>query len=181
MKLEFKNQAALLVHFNGRSEVHGDEREEAADIKFRITTENKVLDQLHATLKHALYFHDTANPGRDLMDKAMEDNPEHVPHRRFIPLESPLRWKDEMTGGRLIIHHGLGGRSDLILPDIKVNKVAVFAKDGGTVELEFRVQGKPDEKQAGRLYKMIQRECEITLEAPKADADLAAGGAAAAT
>lgn len=38
--------------------------------------------------------------------------------------------------------------------------------EGGTVQLTFRVRCKPDEKQAGRIYTLQQRELEITLTPP---------------
>jgi hypothetical protein len=172
MRLELKAQAAFFMHFNGRSELHGEERQPAGDIKFRVTTTNNVLDQLHKTLKHALFFHDVNDPGRDLADKAMEDNPDHLPHKRFPELEGPVKWAGEMVGGKLTVHYGLGGKSDIVLPDIKLNKVAIHPKDGGTVEVEFRVQAHPDEKQAGKLYALIQKEVTITVEPPQAQDDL---------
>lgn len=173
MKLELKEKRVLLVHFNGRSEVHGTDRESAGDIKIRATLPNTILrDVFHGTLMSALYFHDTENPGNDLADKAMEDNPDHLPHRRFPHLAMPLKWNDSMEGGELVIHHGAISKAAIVLKDIAAHKFEIVAKDGGTVEVTFVVKCKPDEKQAGKLYQMIQQEVEITLTAPKADGDL---------
>lgn len=172
MKFEVARKKAFLAHLNARSELHGTERQSASDIKFKLTMPNAVLDQFHGTLKHALYFNDVSNPGKDLADKAMEGDPNHLPHRRFPNVESPIKWKDEMTGGKLTVHFGLGGPSDIIVPDIKVNEFRIYPEEGGTVKLEIRVQGHPDAETHGKLYDLIQKEVEITIEAPQAEADL---------
>lgn len=180
MRIELTDKKVLFVHFSGRSEIHGNEREPAGDIKIRATLPNTILKDFHGTLLPALYFHDTANPGNDLADKAMEDKPDYLPHRRFPNMASPLKWQDNMVGGVLTIHHGISARSDLVLKDIEVHKFEIAPKDGGTVELSFTVKCKPDEKQAGKLYQLIQNEVNITLTAPKPDelqeGDLVGGG-----
>lgn len=183
MKLELKEKRVLLVHFNGRSEVHGTDRESAGDIKIRATLPNTILRQFHGTLMAALYFHDTENPGNDLADKAMEENPDHLPHRRFPHLAMPLKWNDSMEGGELIINIGAISKTAIVLKDIVVHKFEIVAKDGGTVELIFVVKCKPVPEQAGQLYAMIQQEVEITLIAPKAadQTDLADANAAVTT
>lgn len=166
MHLAFKAQKGLFVHFNGRSELHGEDREPAGDIKLRATIENKVLDQLHGTLKNALFFHDTANPGADLADKAMEENRDYLPHRRFPEL-MPIKWSGEMEGAKLTIRVA-GKRTPIVLPEAKVGKLEITPKDGGVCEIVFRAQCKPDEEAAGKLYQLIQKEVEFDLE-PKVE------------
>lgn len=170
MRIVLATVAGLLVHFNPRSELHGEDREPAADVKLSATVDNKFLDQLHGTLRHALFFHDTANPGKDLVDKAMEENPNYLPHRRFAGLGGELRWAEEMTGGKLTLHYGVGGRSDIVLPEIKLNKLSIVPKDGGVVEVKFRVQCKPDEEQAGKLCQLVQKAVSFSIEPPKEEA-----------
>lgn len=176
MRFELFKKKALLAHFNGRSEVNGEERVAAGDIKLRVSMENKILrEQFHPSLLSALYFHDSAVP-QDIVDKMNEENIDHLPHRRFVPLEMPLKWKDEMVGGKLTIHQGLGGvRSDLVISDIKLNGFEISAKDGGTVEILFRVQCHPGEKEAGKLYSLIQQEVEVSIEPPKEEQGAFAG------
>lgn len=174
MKIEFAQKRVLFVHFNGRAEIHGTDKESAGDIKIRATCANTILrEAFHGTLMDALYFHDTENPGNDLADKAMEDSPDHLPHRRFPPLSMPLKWNDSMQGGELTLHTGAISNTTIVLKDIVAHKFEINAKDGGTVELTFVVKCKPDAQQAGQLYQLIQREVEITLTAPKpAEPDL---------
>jgi len=174
MMLKLAAISGLMVHFNGRSELHGEEREPAGDVTIKATVENKVLDQFHGSLKHAFFFHDTANPGRDIVDKAMEDNPDHLPHLRFEQLGGEVRWADEMAGGKLTIHQGINAKSDLILGIDKLTKVGFVPKAGGAVELKFQVKCKPDEKQAGRLYQLIQKPISFSVEPPAAGTEMIA-------
>jgi len=163
MKLVFDSCPAFLVNVNPRSELHGEERKPAGDVTLRVNVPNKMLDTFHETLKHALFFHDTENPKNDLADKAMEGRPDHIPHLRFNALGLPLKWNDQMFGATLTIHRGGG---DIVLPDVRVNKVEFTPKAGGTVELEFRVQGHPDEAAFGRLCGsgIIQTEVLMSLK-----------------
>lgn len=170
MRIWFDQQKAYLENVNARSEFKGDERQPAGDLKFSVEVPNSALSHFHPTLKSAFYFHDSARP-KDLADQGLEENPDYLPHLRFPNLETPLKWKDEMTGGSLTIHQGLGGvGSDIVLEDIKVNEFKLSPKDGGTLKLEFRVQAHPDEKQFGKLCGsgLIQSECMISLKAPEA-------------
>ena len=176
MMLKLAAIAGLLVHYNGRAELHGEEREPAGDISIKATVENKHLDQFHGTLKHAFFFHDTANPGRDLADKAMEDNPDHLPHLRFEELGGEIRWAGEMAGGKFTIHQGISAKSDLVVGIDKLTKVSFVPKAGGAIELKFQVKCRPDEKQAGRLYYLIQKPISFSVEPPAAEAQIGTGG-----
>lgn len=173
MNLKMAAVVGLLSHFNARSELHGEEREPAGDISVKATVPNSFLDQLHGTLKHAFFFHDTENPGRDLADQAMEDNPDHLPHLRFTDLGGEVRWAGEQVGGKFTIHQGIDAKSDLTVEISKLTKLSFVPKAGGVVELKFQVKCKPEEKQAGRLCALIQKPISFSVAAPEASTDLA--------
>lgn len=169
MRIEFTRQKAFLENVNARSELHGEERTPAGDIKLSVEVHNNALAHFHPTLKSALYFNDSARP-KDLADQGLEENPDHLPHLRMPNLEAPIRWKDEMVGGTFIVHYGLGGNSDLVFDGVKVNNFQISPKEGGTCEISFRVQAHPDEGQFGKLCGggLIQSQIEISLKAPEA-------------
>lgn len=169
MRITLERQLAKLTNYNPNSELHGDERVPVSYIRFRATIGNAFLDQLHGTLKHALFFHDVENPGRDLADKAMEDNPDYVPHLRFAMLEAPLKWKDSMEGGKLTIFKGINKRSNIVLGDIRLDQLTFTPKAGGVCEVAFRVRAKPDDEVCGKLATMHQQDVEIAIEPPLAD------------
>lgn len=169
MRISIPKTVAKLTNYNPNSELHGDERVPVSYIRFRMTVENKFLDQLHGTLKPALFFHDVENPGNDLADKAMENNPDYLPHLRFPLLDAPLKWKDAMEGGKLTLHRGISKKSHIVLADIKLDDLKVVPKAGGVVELTFRVRAKPDEEECGKLAAMHQQDIEISVEPPLSD------------
>lgn len=179
MRFPLSQCKAWLSNVNARSELHGDERQPAGDLKFKVDVPNKFLEHFHPSLRALLFFNDIAQP-KDLAEQGLESNPDHLPHLRFPGLVVPLKWNDSQQGGTLTIHHGVGGRSDMVLEDIKVNAFSLFPKAGGTVEIEFRIQAKPDEKQWGKLCNgMIQTEVTITIAPPAEQAQLPVEPAAA--
>ena len=74
-----------------------------------------------------------------------------------------------IVGCTLTIHYGTGGKSDIVLPDSTADQFGFVLHDGGMVDITFRVRCHPDEKQAGKIYTLQQREIEVTLEAPSED------------
>lgn len=167
MRIGLHELKAFLSNVNARSELHGEERQAAGDLKFEATVPSTFLDQLHPTLRSALFFQDSAAP-KDLADQGLEER-QHWPHLRFPNLDAPLKWKDEMAGGVLVIHHGLGGRgSDLELKDVKVNELKITPLAGAMCDLEFRVQVHPEEKARGKLWDLIQAEVVISIKPPEA-------------
>lgn len=162
MRLELVTQKAFLSNVNVRAEIHGTEKEPAADLKFKIDVQNQKLSVFDPNLLPALYFFDEGNANNDLASKGTS-----LPNRRLTLLPKVLKLDSEMLGGKLTIHRGLGGvGSDIVLPDIKVKEVSIEPKEGGTVEITFQVQCHPDESQFGKVGVLVQQELEITIEAP---------------
>lgn len=160
--LEFDRQQAKLSSFNSRGEHHGQEIESAADLKFEANCSADILADLHPTLRHFLFCKSEAAAGTaDLADQAHE-----APNLRMPKLKFPIEWELETIGQELTIHYGMGGKSDIVIQSCRVNKITVTPMEGGTVILTFRVQGHPDEKQAGKLHKLVQHSCEISLIPP---------------
>lgn len=155
MKIELDGQKMLLAHFNIRAEVHGDEREPAADLKLEADVGAEFLDKLSPALRPMLFCKDP-EAAADLADQGAE-----APNLRFPQLVAPLRWEDEMLGALVSIK--VGNRK-IDLGAASVNKLTFSPREGGTVSLELRVQCKPDEEQAGRLYSVLQTEVRVTIK-----------------
>lgn len=158
---ELANQSAKLCNFNARSEVHGDDREPAADLKLQMSADNSILAWFAPSLKSALYR--PADEGDDLVAQAFGET--NLPCLKF-PKMSGFGWDLQLVGYTLRIHYGTGGKSDIVIGDAIVDHFRIEPNEGGTVQLTFRVRCKPDEKQAGRIYTLQQRELEITLTPP---------------
>lgn len=148
-------ERCLLGNLNIRTEMHGDEREAAADLKFSFSSANNLLLKLHPDLRAAFY---RANETRDLV------NPDHMPHLKF-PFMGPVSWDLEIPRTRLRVHDAEDAAHDVILGGGKTNKFKLTLKEGGTVEWEFRCQfSKPDEDAIAKLMRVLNQVVQISLE-----------------
>lgn len=162
MKIEFTQTRMKLAHVNVRSEVNGEDRECASDIRFDATVSNDVLNLLDPNLKAALYHYD--NGKADVADEGKHAEPGFLPHLRF-PKLSPsggISWEDEMKDANIAVTIP-GAKSAIMLEGVKVNKLRIWPKDGGSVMLSFRVQCHPDEKVFGKLATLVQTDVEVSL------------------
>ena len=127
---------------------------------------NSILDQLDPQLLEALYF--CAAPAED--DQVPLDGVEpitHLPNLRFPKLGDTLTWQFTGAGYEFTLDFGLGGDSNLVIGGCQVNNIRISPKEGGTVELSFRVQASDvDEHILGKLSVLVQQEVEIYLLAP---------------
>lgn len=152
-----ENQKAKLINVNPRAEKHGDENALACDLKFEIRTSNDVLSEFHHSLKSAFYKEpDQGN---------LIDEPDTLSQLKF-PDMGPISYGMELVGHELVVHYGIGGKSDLSIDDCRVNHFRLHPQEGGTVIVTFRVQGNPSEHVIGKLCSMIQEEIDISLTAP---------------
>jgi hypothetical protein len=158
MPFALSNQNAKLAHMNTRAEQAGADKVSAADFKFQINVGAEKLAGFAPDLGSFLFGKNGA--GGDLADQTHP-----APDLRF-PRLGPLDWNGEIVGATLTVHYGTGGKSDVVLGDAKVNKFTIAPQEGGTSIITFRVQAHPDEKQIGKLFGMIQRDVEISLEGP---------------
>lgn len=141
MQFRLNEVTAKLLNVNPRPELHGEDKKTAADLKLEVMVPNKELGQFHAGLLHALYEKDAAQA--DLVSKEDED---HVTMLRYPTLGLPLKWIGEQVGGQVIVHRGIGPKSDLELDGVVVNEFRLEPIQGGTLGIIFRVQFHPEEK-----------------------------------
>lgn len=155
-------QQVKLVHVNCRSEIHGDERTPAYDLKFQANCDADTLICFHPRLKSLLYQAPT-NP-----DLAEQGEPDAATELVF-PLMGPIKWEWEGIGYNLIVGYGVGGKSDIKLGEVKVDKFKFTPMAGGTVQIDFRCIVHPDVKDVGKLGERIQTDVDIELTAPEAE------------
>lgn len=156
---------AKLSSVNVRSEKHGPELVPAVDLKLTIDAGNDILDQFHPDLKSALYFKAQVDEEQGELDGI--EPVTNLPNLRFPKLDSPLKWDTMGAGYALVIDYGLGGDSNLELFGCEINNFSFGVKEGGTVELKFRVQiTDVDERILGKLAGLVEHEVSIILTAP---------------
>lgn len=174
MTFEFRKPTAVqLQHLNVRTEKHGDDNATALDLKFVRTASNDILDMLHPKLREAFFYRSDATEAQDEIAGVEKI----LPNLQF-PKLGTLAWELEHTGCRVVICFGLGGASDIILNDCKVNQFRIDMAEGGSTTLTWRVQTSsiPDGA-LDKLSKQLQGEIEIMLELPDAGVEKAAPGA----
>lgn len=161
---------AKLTSINARSEKHGpDQLHPAIDISFTMDAPNSILSSFDEKLLQSLYHNSEAaahDDGQDTIDGMEEIS--HLPNLRF-PNLGPLKWAKDLSGYTVHIERGLGGKNDIELVDCKVNEFRIDPKEGGTVQVKFRVQTSTNltEKIMGKLALLVQHEVPIMLTPPE--------------
>ena len=143
-----------LASLNPRAELHGDDTKLAVDLKFSLTISNDVLSEFHPDLKSSLF---KKSDGGELDLEAG-----HLSALRF-PNFTSFKLSDELENYDLVVHYGIGGKSDIKLAQCQVDNFSFTAKEGGSVDMSMRVICHPKDTDIGKLCSMIQKEVDITL------------------
>lgn len=154
------HQSATLAHLNVRAELHGEDPQPAADLKFSWSTSNSVLAEFAPDLKSALF----RPPNPDEQQELIND-PAFLPHPKF-PKLGGLSWSDEIVGATVTVHWGASGKGDVVLEQCTVDKFRFELVDGGSVFITLRVKCHPTEAQVGKLFSKLGCETELSIEPP---------------
>ena len=155
MPFSLKKQGSKIAHLNVREEKHGEDAVLAMDINISADVSNDFLDQLAPGLRAALYQKEGEKQGESADIEAG-----HLASLRY-PQLMPFEWKEEMVGAKVVIHgHSKAENIDL---DGDVNKVKIACKEGGTVELTYRVQVLPTPEDSGRLAACLGKKVKVSV------------------
>ena len=158
--------AVKMTNLNTRIEKHGPESVPAVDLTFTMDAQNKILDDFHCDLLDSIYT--TRETSFDLQE-SIEGVEEiaYLPNLRFTAMD-PIKWNWNGSGYEFSVDYGLGGDRALVLECVEVGKIVIDPKEGGTVELKFRVQCNAGLTEAiiGKLAMMNGQEVKIMLHAP---------------
>lgn len=157
---DLTTQQVKLASVNPRAEMHGEERKAAFDLHINAACSSDILTQFSSELRGMLY----KKP--DDPDLAEQADPDAVTQPRF-PKMAPIKWDWEGTGYRVTVGYGIGGSSDIVLHDCKIDKFVFDPQNGGTVQTSFRIIAHPDSEDVGLLCDRIQQDIEITIEPPE--------------
>lgn len=157
MDFEISADDVRLMHLNVRSEKHGEDDVTAIDLKLQWTTSNDALRMFHPHLPEALYQHDKKQATVDGIGPKMG--------ARVFPDLGPLKWKQEVTGLKLTISHGINAKTDLVIADCSADHFVLEPLDGGSVDIVFRVRSIcKDERILGKLGMLIKRDLPVDIE-----------------
>lgn len=151
---------ATLRTMTPRTEKHGDDEVSAVSLGLTIVGPNTLLDSLQPGVRTMLYA--------------------PVPDQHELPGVEPstplLRAKGVeclhlsacFEGWTMNIDAGIDVDKPIVLGGCKVDKWVVFPREGGSIDLTFRVGTSDiDESEAGWLFGKLKQSLSITLHAPK--------------
>lgn len=156
---ELSNQKAKLLSVRALGEQDTDNPKAELEMKWSCVVPNVLLAEFHPQLRDLLYKkpEDTQQP--DMVDPDM-------PSELRFPDMSGFKWGKEYVGHTLVVPYGTGGKSDITLEEVKVDKFRLRPIQGGSTEIGFRTVGAPAEKDVGKLCSFVRREIDINLIAP---------------
>ena len=140
-----------------------------AKLSISMDVGNDVLSHFDGALKGVLFHKSAASSAsvQDTLDgvEPVSDLPNLTNIGKSI---GSIHWALELTGYGLLIDHGIGGKSNLELPDCKLSNFRFSAKEGGTVTVQFVCESEDvAEKVFGKLATLKAREVQILLTAPE--------------
>ena len=156
------DQTVKLANLNPRAEKHGDDTKPALDLKIEAICPSTALIHFHHELRQHLFKKDE-NP--DLVDQLGDG--EALTQLRY-PKMGAIKWDWEAEGYTATVDYGMGGDSNIVLHDVKVDHFAFEAMNGGSVAITFRITAHPDPRDVGKLCEFIQRDIELVLTPPEA-------------
>jgi hypothetical protein len=164
--LATEKHEAKISNVNLRAEKHGGERKLGVDISIKMHAGNEILDGMQKGLKESLYR--KAAKGEQLDAFAAKDGLVAVRH----PCLGALPINVEYSDYELDIDGMLEGTETIVLIDVKLKSFSIEAKEGGSVEIFFKVQARVDQEELGELADAYIRETvRITLKPPQAQSD----------
>jgi hypothetical protein len=151
--------AAMLVSVTPRTEVHGEDRVFAISLGLKVTGPNTLLDRLTPTLRPTLY-----KPVDDQQLLPGVETSTPVLRTRGIEV---LHLAGKLEGWLLAVDHGLDADDPITLGGCRVDHFRVMPREGGTVDLLFRIGSNDiDAEEAGLLCSKLSQEISITLKPP---------------
>lgn len=152
-----------LCSMTPRTEKHGDEDVSAVSLSLRMVGPNTMLDILQPGLRDALY---KAVEGQEQLP-GVEPS---TPLLRSRGIES-VKLTACFEGWTLAIDQGIDETTPIKLGGSKIDRFVVEPKEGGSIELTFRVGSSDiDETEAGWLFGHLGQQIVVTVAAPEVKA-----------
>lgn len=157
---ELPKQTVKLNKVSTPIENHGKDYKLGVVLSVETTIPNSQLKEFAPGLCDSLYRMATPEEGADLASDASG------PTALRYPKMSPFDWDWTGTGYTTTIDYGLGGESDIVLTDSKVDKFTLQPMEGGSVVVSFNVICHPSHEHVGYLCAKQKQGLTITLTAP---------------
>jgi hypothetical protein len=166
---------ARLASVTNRTEKHGDEDVPAVTLSTVITAANTLLDSIEPGLRHALY--------KPSMARQLPGVEPSTPVLRANCIDTVVLTTMH-EGWRLLVDDGIDDTDPMTFDGVKVDKLRVDAKQGGSIELTMRLgTSNIDADRLGKLGMHNGKSIWVKLLKPevKPDASTAASSPSSAT
>lgn len=144
------------------------DEEPGAKLQFSVKLSNEVLATFDGSLK-SFFF--TKNATTTSTKQASLEGVEVVsdmPNLSGIGSHvKAIKWDTELTGYRLEIDHGTGGKSNIVIDECVLAAFRIQPQEGGTVELKFNCESSNVSGAIwSKLAKLKSCDVDLTLTAP---------------
>jgi hypothetical protein len=162
-----KTRAKLCKVENQSKKMGQKELVPAIKVRVMATVPNTVLEMFDPTLRGFLY-EKTDGDGKEQKQLEGIEVVSDMPQLRQAGVKlGALHWDEVQTGCTLLIDYGMGGDSNIVLGDCKVDNFKLVPKDGGTTQVHFTLFSTDvDRETLGDIGMLHQHEVEIELTAP---------------
>lgn len=156
--------ATRLLALNVRTENHGDGLARAIDLKCQMDAPNTFLQQLAPELLEMLFV-----PVEQPEEQApLEGMPETRPLLRSHAIKFPMELEGDYAGYQITVDRGLGGTSNMVLQEAKLNKLKLTCIEGGSIQLQYRLQvSNVGDEVIGKLSSYIKSDMHVALLPPQ--------------
>ena len=155
---------ARLTAVTNRIEKHGDEDVPAVSLSVELTTANTILDDIDPGLRHALY------KAVDSQDELPGVEPA-TPVLRTNSIDK-VSLTTSHEGWRLFVDDGIDDTTPMAFGGVKVDKLSVDAKQGGSIVLKMRLgTSDVDAEKLGKLGMHNGQSIWVQLLKPEKAAD----------
>jgi len=130
---------------------------------------NGALTMLDGYLLSALYTKQAGGDAQGALDgvEPITDKPNLTKIGQRI---GRFSWAGEQTGCELTFDFGLGGKSDIVLKDVKVDSLHITPKEGGTTTWSWACEiNDVSEAEFGKLATFKSRDVQLLLALPDVD------------
>lgn len=161
-----------LAAVTNRIEKHGDEDVPAVSLSVEMTTANTILDDIDPGLRHSLY---KAVEGQDQLPGVEPATP--VLRTNVI---DKVALTTSHEGWRLFVDDGIDDTTPMAFGGVKVDKLSVDAKQGGSIVLKMRLgTSDVDAEKLGKLGMHNGQSIWVQLLKPEKAPDVIDGSTAA--
>lgn len=154
LEFELQDRPATLLAYKPGTEKFGGTEIPKTELVISCLLDADVLAFFEPTLESFLFNKNS------IVDLAGDTMPLRDPHMVY-----PLKRDEAMTGATVLISYGIG--DPMRLADSNVNTFLLTPMAGGRVAVDFHVDCKPTEAQAGKFYVLQKQPITITVEPPE--------------